>query len=1014
MKGVAVLLATLAGGAQAAPGGRVLVDLRDMSGWKAGASDEVGAVLRRDADGSVCLEYDFHSVSGYAVLKRALPVQWPAAFALQLRMKGQGAVNDLQVKLVDASGDNVWWVNRPAFSLPRSLTDVTFKNRHFSFAWGIAADRTLKHTETLELVIAAGQGGKGTLCVSRLRVEEREPDPAVWPEPLVRTKAGTLDLDYRRAREFNGLALQWPGAARPVSYDVLASDDGWSWRLLRQVRRGPRGFEDGFEVLFLPESEARYLRIRVAKARAAPRVQLRDAMQWPDLNAALSELARHVPRGHVPRAFLGEQNYWALVGVDGGGERSALLSEDGALEVGRGGFSVEPAVRTDDGRLVTWADVKISHSLRDGYLPMPEVRWEDRELALQIAAAAEGPAGAPQALVRYALTNTGRAARDFTLLLAVRPWQVNPPQQFLNTRGGARRIDRLQWQAPQLSVNGVAGPCFAEAPSRVTAVPGAAGIDLRALLGARALRELSDAQGQASALLQWKLRLKPGETRVVSWTAPLGGGTETPPNTEAIDARLERVAAGWRARLNRVELTVPASSQQVADTLRTALAQILMSRNGVALKPGTRAYARSWIRDGAMMVTGLVRMGEVDVARDFVDWFAGYVFESGKVPCCVDARGADPVPESDSNGEYLLAVAEVWRHSRDEAFLARHWPVVQRVVAHLESLRRSTRTAEFKAAHPSNLWGLMPASISHEGYSDKPAYSYWDDFWAVRGYESAVVIARAMGQPQAAAEWAKWRDEFQDDLARSVDATAKYFGIDTIAGAADRGDFDPSSTTVALTAQARVSPQLLQRTYDRYWEASEQRRSGASGWKDFTPYELRNVSALVRLGEPRRAQAMLQWFLRYRRPERWNQWAEVVRADAREPWFLGDMPHAWISSDYISSVLDLFAYEREADDALVLGAGLSEEWMAAGTGVKNLFTAHGPLSYRLSPVAGGYVLELAGELAPPAGGMRLAWPLPGPLPRASDDGGDELRWVGRELVLPSGPTKIRLSPEVTQ
>jgi hypothetical protein len=86
---------------------------------------------------------------------------------------------------------------------------------------------------------------------------------------------------------------------------------------------------------------------------------------------------------------------------------------------------------------------------------------------------------------------------------------------------------------------------------------------------------------------------------------------------------------------------------------------------------------------------------------------------------------------------------------------------------------------------------------------------------------------------------------------------------------------------------------------------------------------------------------------------------------------------------------------------------LSDEWMAAGVAVKNLSTRHGPLSYRLSPIAGGHVVELAGGLVPPAGGVRLAWPLPGPLPRASHDG-RELGWVGRELVLPSGPATIRL------
>ena len=1012
MKGMALLLATLSGAAPAAPAGRVLLSLRDVGGWQADASEQVGAALRRDADGSVCLEYDFHSVSGHAVLRHVLPVQWPPAFALQLRMKGRGAVNDLQVKLVDASGDNVWWVNRPRFPLPRSLTDVTFPSRQFSFAWGPTAHRALARTEALELVVAAGQGGQGALCVSRVRVQEREPDPAVWPEPLVREQPGRLDLDYRRRRELNGLTLQWPGPARPVSYDVLASADARSWTLLRRVRGG----SGGFEALFLPETEARYLRIRLPPARAAPQVELRDARRWPDLNAALSELARHATRGQVPRAFLGEQNYWALVGVDGGGERSALLSEDGALEVGRGGFSVEPAVLTEGGRLVTWADVQISHSLREGYLPMPELRWRHGDLELQIAAAAEGPAGAPRALARYALTNTGGVARELTLLLAVRPWQVNPPQQFLATPGGARRIDRLRWRAPRLSVNGAEGPCFAEVPTRVTAAPGAAGIELHALLEAPALHELSDAQGQASALLQWKLWLSPGETRVVTWTAPLVSGSAspvapTPSSPEALDERLERVAAGWRARLNRTELSLPASSRQVADTLRTALAQILMTRDGAALEPGTRSYSRSWIRDGAMMVAGLVRMGEVDVARDFVDWFSGYVFHSGKVPCCVDARGADPVPENDSDGQYLYAVAEVWRHSGDAAFLARHWAVVQRVVAHLEGLRRSTRTEEFTAAHPANLRGLLPPSISHEGYSDKPAYSYWDDFWAVRGYKDAVVIAQALGHPRIAAEWAQWRDELEGDLARSVEATAARFGMDTIAGAADRGDFDPTSTTAALSpAQARVSPLLLQRTFDRYWEESEQRRLGARAWRDYTPYELRTVGALVRLGQPRRAQAMLQWFLRDRRPEGWNGWAEVVGADAREARFLGDMPHAWVASDYVRSVLDMFAYEREADGAMVLGAGLSEEWIDAGVAVKDLSTPHGPLSYRLSTVPGGHVLELAGGLTPAAGGVRLAWPLPGALPRAIHQG-RELGWLGRELVLPPGPAMIRLGDE---
>ncbi|HEX9109137.1 MAG TPA: hypothetical protein VF832_17945, partial [Longimicrobiales bacterium] len=61
---MAVLLAALAGGAHAAPARRVLLDRRDAGAWQAHASEQVEAALRRDADGSVCLDYDFHSVSG--------------------------------------------------------------------------------------------------------------------------------------------------------------------------------------------------------------------------------------------------------------------------------------------------------------------------------------------------------------------------------------------------------------------------------------------------------------------------------------------------------------------------------------------------------------------------------------------------------------------------------------------------------------------------------------------------------------------------------------------------------------------------------------------------------------------------------------------------------------------------------------------------------------------------------------------------------------------------------------
>ncbi len=989
---------------------QLLDDFRDTASWRASASDQVRAALRVDAtDGSLCLDYDFGGVSGYAVMQRELPMDWPQHFELKLRFKGAGAVNDFQMKLVDASGDNVWWINRPALPLPATLTELKLRRRHLDFAWGPTADRTLRQTSTIEFVIAAGQnegsGGRGSLCVSRLELAERAPEPSPWPEPRQRARGGTLDIDFFHPREFNGVALRWPaGAPRPLAYALLASDDGRRWRRLRSVA----GSDGGLDAIWLPEGEARHLRVQLAPptraTRAAlPTLELREVAQWPDFNAVLAELARDARAGDMPRAFLGQQNYWGLVGVDGGGERSALLSEDGAIEIGRGGFSVEPAVQIDGGRPLTWADVTPTQSLRDGYLPLPAVHWRHEAFTLDIEAAADGARDAPQALARYTLVNRADRPRRFTLLLAMRPWQVNPPQQFLTTPGGATPVRELAWADGVLAVNGRQLLRPTEPPRAVTAVHLDEGVSLDVLRNAAALTALRDPQAHASALLQFDITLNAGERRTIGWSAPLARQATQPDkvNGTLIDARIDNAAARWRERLNRTTLTLPADAQPIADTLRSTLAQILVSRDGPALKPGTRSYARSWVRDGAMMVAGLLRLGEVDASREFVDWFAGFVFDSGKVPCCVDGRGADPVAENDSHGQYIYAVAEVWRHTRDRAWLARHWPTVQRVLAYQDRLRQSERTARNREPGREHLFGLMPPSISHEGYADKAAYSYWDDFWALRGYKDAVSIARVLGHDTEMQRWSEWAASFERELAASIVATAAHHRIDFIAGAADRGDFDPTSTTIALNpVQAELQPALLDASFERYWLESLARPEGRRAWKDYTPYELRSVGAFARLGQGARAHAMLDFFFRDRRPAAWNQWAEVVRPGYRERAFIGDLPHAWVASDYIRSALDLFAYEREADASIVVGAGWKPEWLAQGLEVRGLSTAFGVLGYKLERVSDGWRFTLQRGLPEASGGVQLRWPGDGPLPLARA-AGRELAWDGRSLKLPA-------------
>jgi hypothetical protein len=470
------------------------------------------------------------------------------------------------------------------------------------------------------------------------------------------------------------------------------------------------------------------------------------------------------------------------------------------------------------------------------------------------------------------------------------------------------------------------------------------------------------------------------------------------------------LAAAWREKLNRVSIDVPGPGQALVATLRTALAHLLITRDGPALRPGTRAYARSWIRDGAMIAESLLRLGHATVAADYLRWYAPYQFASGKVPCCIDERGPDPVPENDSAGELIFLAAEVYRYTHDRALLEEMWPRVDAAARYLDTLRQSERTDANLTPATRAFYGLLPASISHEGYSEKPMHSYWDDFWALKGYGGALAIATALGYHDRAGRLKTERDEFRRDLAASLRHATAAHGISYLPGSAELGDFDPTSSTIAFAPAGdvqRLPSGLVLPTYERYWREFVDRRAGRPAWNEYTPYELRTVGTFVRLGWRDRAHELLAFFMAGRRPAAWNQWAEVVGRDPRQPRFVGDMPHGWVASDFIRSALDLFAYEREVDQALVLGAGIPPEWLdGSGVTVKDLRTPYGPLSYSLKREGASVVLQVAASPQMPAGGMVFVWPGKQPPPGDVRVNGKAASWHGTELRLDVLPATV--------
>jgi F5/8 type C domain len=1025
---------------------RLLDGFEDLALWQVGASDGVLVALHAigGLEGqALCLDFDFRGVAGYASVSRALPLDFPPDYEFSFYVRGEAPVNNLEFKLIDASGENVWWVNRRDFEFPREWQLVKIKRRQIEFAWGPTPDRTLKRSAALELVVKAGSGGgRGSVCFDRLGFRELAPQTASQPTPVLHATsfqpgaeavyafdgalstawksdpaAGAeqvLTVDFRQPREFGGLVLRWLDNTFASRYTVEFSDDGSHWRAVRAVVDG----NGGRDPLYLPESDTRFLRLVLhdgpARAYGLAEIEVKDLAFGASPNAFFEALARDAPRGYFPRGFSGEQSYWTVVGVDGAAAKG-LLSEDGTIEVGKGGFSLEPFVLTAS-KLLTWADVQPHHTLLENYLPIPSAVWQQDDLAFQVTAFATGSAEDSQLIATYDIRNLSGLAQTVTLVLMVRPFQVNPPTQFLNAPGGVSPIRELVWDGESVSVNGMRRIFPLTKVDAFSAASFDAGM-LPEMFAANTWRQtsaLSDAFGYGAGALVYHLHLPPHGIATTGLVMPLSG----PAGPARLNGLLPRewmqhqrdaVAATWRAELNRVSFRVPPPAQTLIDTLRTALAHVLINRDGPALQPGARAYERSWIRDGALTSEALLRLGHEDVVSKFLRWYAPHQFANGKVPCCVDRRGADPVPENDSHGEFIFLVAELYRYTHDRSLLEAMWPHVEAAAGYMESLRQSERTTANLTPGRRAFYGLLPASISHEGYAAKPMHSYWDDFWALKGYKEAVAIATVLGDQETAARLAQQRDQFRDDLYTSLAASTAAHRITYLPGSAELGDFDATSTTIALAPvgeQANLPQDLLLSTFERYWRAFVARRDGETVWDDYTPYELRTVGTFVRLGWRQRAQELLDFFFADRRPPGWNQWAEVVGREPRKPRFVGDMPHGWVASDFIRSALDLFAYEREADGALVLAAGLPASWLEGeGVAVDDLRTPYGRVSYSLQSQGRRLSLKVAAGLQPPPGGVVFVWPGEQP-PGPTRLNGQHVTWQGAELRISQLPAEV--------
>src|SRR6185436_1946186 len=185
---------------------RLLDHFDDLGGWRVSTSDDVKAKLRAGAGqngNALCADFDFGTVSGYVTVGRELALDYPDNYEFSFWIRGDAPANALQFKLVDNTGENVWWVNRPDYVFAHEWRRVSFKKRNISFAWGPSKDHELSHSAQVEFVIARGrEGGKGSVCFDELAL--RTLPPASAAVPVATANASSMLAPTRPAQAFDG------------------------------------------------------------------------------------------------------------------------------------------------------------------------------------------------------------------------------------------------------------------------------------------------------------------------------------------------------------------------------------------------------------------------------------------------------------------------------------------------------------------------------------------------------------------------------------------------------------------------------------------------------------------------------------------------------------------------------------------------------------------------------------------------------------------------------------------
>ncbi|NNJ94893.1 MAG: hypothetical protein HKP57_09140 [Halobacteria archaeon] len=373
-------------------------------------------------------------------------------------------------------------------------------------------------------------------------------------------------------------------------------------------------------------------------------------------------------------------------------------------------------------------------------------------------------------------------------------------------------------------------------------------------------------------------------------------------------------------------LQVP--DEQVQFLYEAALRTLILHSPG-DVWPGPYTYKRFWFRDAAFIIHALLCAGLTGRAERALDRF----------PAQQTRRGYFHSQEGewDSNGQALWIMQRFCALTGQPPKQAWHRAILRG--ARWIVGKRLADDGDFPHA------GLLPAGFSaeHLGPND---YYYWDDFWGVAGLHAAAALGGSMGEVAAQAEFASAAEAFDKAVERSLDRDGRRLDRAAIPASPYRRLDAGAIGSLAVGYPLQLCQPEDERLFGTIEFLMEHCRVKGGFFQDMihagiNPYlTLHMAQVLLRAGDPRYLELM-DTVAALASPT--GQWPEAIHPRTGGGC-MGDGQHVWAAAEWVLMVRNCFV--REEGDRLIVGAGVAQRWLVAGSPLTfgPAPTTFGPLS----------------------------------------------------------------------